>query len=166
MTNRFERAVQALVSAYMNDTLEKGNCSACAVGNICAAAIGVNVVKREQVEGNQTLFQWDTRIPFWDDVFCTPLNSSTQIIDPDSYFGPAKTQIDATGYSWEDLAKVEQAFERSTKIVFRSAYTPSEIDADQFNGLMAVVDVLCEIEGIADAAEYKALFAGKVLAGA
>jgi len=37
-TANFNDTVDILVKAYLNDTLEHGVCSACAVGNICLAA--------------------------------------------------------------------------------------------------------------------------------
>ncbi len=33
----YDKTVSILVDAYMNDTLQHGNCFACAVGNIVAA---------------------------------------------------------------------------------------------------------------------------------
>ena len=152
MKTRFDRAVQALVSAYMNDTLEGANCSACAVGNMIAFNLGIKVAK-----GYGFFFGdagWVNNDPRWQDVFCSRGDGS-QKIEPEWYVDEAKKQIDSTGYTYEELAKVEKGFETSMRT-----------DPSQFNALMKVVDLLCEIEGITDSAEYKALFAGKALAEA
>ncbi|MCW3109903.1 MAG: hypothetical protein JWQ09_4409 [Segetibacter sp.] len=38
-SERFERAVSALVDAFYKGTLRKGDCAACAVGNMCIFTI-------------------------------------------------------------------------------------------------------------------------------
>jgi hypothetical protein len=43
MTQRFKNAIDALVYAFFNDTLAKGTCAACAVGNIVAHGWGKKV---------------------------------------------------------------------------------------------------------------------------
>jgi hypothetical protein len=43
MTQRFEKAYNALYNAFMNGTLAKGTCAACAVGNIVADAMGAKI---------------------------------------------------------------------------------------------------------------------------
>ncbi len=153
-TERFDRAINALVKGYFNNTLAKGTCAACAVGNIVAAGIGtspcLSAWSPTWQNGNQTEWDW---------VFVT--EGKEQRVTPEKYEGAAKVEIDSTGYSWQDLARVEYAFETSTSIDFRKyhLFGPEKIDADQYRGLMAVVDVLCEIEGIGDPSEYKAMFA-------
>lgn len=42
---RFDRAFAALVAAFFNNTLAKAACTACAIGNIAAAANGVRIVR-------------------------------------------------------------------------------------------------------------------------
>ena len=131
--NRFDRAISKLVKAFFEGDLEKGDCARCAVGNIC--------------DGRNE----------WGDVFYTALEG--QIIDIDNYFGLSKYVIDKTGYSWQELAKIENSFELNTEIHHNKyrRFSKSAIMEDQYNGLMAVVDVLCEIEGI-ESGETKKLF--------
>jgi hypothetical protein len=150
---RFNDAISALVKGYINGTLAKGSCEACAVGNIVAKGIGCDIVSHDSV------FDWIGQVPSWFLVFITESNGN-QYIHPENYFGSIKDQIDSTGYTWQELAKVEKAFEQNTKISFENYenVTPEEIDKDQLNGLYAVVDVLCEIEGIKEAEEYKLMF--------
>ena len=147
MKNRFETAINKLVKAFFDGTLAKGDCTKCAVGNIC------------DNKGD------------WSKVFMTTGYGSD--VNPELYINNVliksvlgiylvlnpKDTIDKTGYSWEELALVESAFESNTKIHATKYYkhTEKELMQDQYNGLMAVVDVLCEIEGI-EATETKKLF--------
>lgn len=75
----------------------------------------------------------------------------------DNYKGLAKKQIDATGYRWQDLARIEFAFETAYVGGF---YDGPEAEQGMYAGLMAVVDVLAEIHGLnlEAATEAKALF--------
>jgi hypothetical protein len=125
MTKRFDNAIKTGVRAFFDGTLKKGLCSACMVGNICG--------------GN----------PAWSYVFATATNG-VQLTNAVNYFGAVKEVIDNTGYAWQDLARIEKAFEQNTKIQsgLYSIHTQSEIMQDQFNGLMAVVDVLMELDGM------------------
>lgn len=153
-SKRFSDAIDALVKGYIHGTLAKGTCAACAVGNIVAKGIGCEIKNRNGV------FEWMRNTnPSWSMVFVTGSDGS-QFICPENYLGSIKNEIDSTGYTWQELARVEEAFEQNTKISFENYenVTPEEIDKDQLNGLYAVVDVLCEIEGIKEVEEYKLMF--------
>jgi hypothetical protein len=137
MKPKFEHTVNVLVQAYLNDELAHKICSACAVGNIVAAAIGTKPKKVDSL----TVFdnsQFDNgEYTEWYPI----INGST--IRP-------MTQITATGYSIEELKLIEYAFESA----------PGKPEGDgifeglttdpvwMFNGLMAVVDVIAEIHGV------------------
>ena len=73
MTATFENTVDILVRAYLDGTLFKGNCCACAVGNLCAAALGlqINGVFKARATGRDESIQWDnnTFSPAWAKVF-------------------------------------------------------------------------------------------------
>jgi len=136
-SDRFNNAISALVKGFFNETLSKGSCTACAVGNICG--------------GDASLAN----------VFMTAWGQ--QDFYPHAYNGMTKDVIDATGYSWKDLAKVELAFETSS-LIYGGDYhkhTKEEIMQDQYNGLMSVVEVLCKIEGI-DTEETKEMFSYRI----
>lgn len=122
--DRFDDAIRKLTEAFFDGTLMKGLCSACAVGTIC--------------DGDSS----------WARVFVTGFGGE-QCIYPAYYEGSTKYKIDRTGYSWQELARVEKAFEQNTTIDCEDYDKHSErsVMEDQYNGLMAVVDVLCEIEG-------------------
>ncbi len=152
-SKRFENAISALVEAFFNDTLAKGNCSACAVGNICAKAIGEVVVV--SALGNKNIFAWRY-------VFSSDFGLQREYSETDFGVGDYKSGLELiskTGYSKEELMKVEHAFEKNSKIEYYmyKSFSKNAIMEDQYKGLMAVVEVLCEIEGL-EPAEYKKMF--------
>lgn len=122
----FNETVDILVKAYMNDTLEHGSCSACAVGNIITARLG------DEYFGT---FEW------FDYIRGQNCDKITEI---------GKEQVQSTGYSFDDVVRIEQAFESAG-----TEYT----DENGYKGLMAVVTVLCEIHECEEIKEEtKALF--------
>jgi hypothetical protein len=134
----FHYTVNVLVKAYLNDTLEHSNCGACAVGNMIADSIGdANFpVHSPFIDKNVILSKGHG----WAAVFCT-VSKDKQFIFSDEYNGVAKEQIDSTGYTWQELARIEKAFEYQ-------GYTIKGRDEAMFCGLMAVVDVLADIHNI------------------
>lgn len=154
----FHKTVGILVSSFMNDTLRHNDCCACAVGNIIAANINAKVISPEEhtdedfwyTEFSVWIRNGQEILPVWDDLFVT--FAGQQTVYPKMYRGWVKKQIDVTGYQWQDLAKIEHAFE--------SASFGESKDDWMLNGLMAVVDVLCEIHGMneTEKQESKALF--------
>lgn len=145
----FNHSVNVLVKAYLNNTLEHGNCHACAVGNLIADANGISFVK--YISRYSHVLRWNNiNTPSWSSVFYT--NHYNQTIELDEYKGFAKLEIDSTGYSVIELAKIEYAFE--------SAPIGKSEDDYMFNGLMACVEVLAEIHNIdlTEKEKAKALF--------
>lgn len=120
MTQRFQRAYDALVDAFFNGTLAKGTCAACAVGNIVGASIGVKVSRTDSSHGSPQ--------SFWHALFCTGIagqrirnegaseifKSPEEVLDVIS-----KRLTKLTGYLESELALVELVFERATAINFR-----------------------------------------------
>lgn len=146
MTTRFKNAIDALVYAFFNDTLGKEHCAACAVGNIVAWSHGYKkktISDACQIPG--TVYSSDD----WEHAVWRNSEGEEELM-----------VISKTGYSGLELYKIEEAFEGATLIgaLRYRKHSKSEIMQDQYNGLMAVLDVLCEIEGIEDTAEYKELF--------
>ena len=157
MTTRFKNAIDALVYAFFNDTLAKGTCNACAVGNMVAHGFGkkvdreYNLVCKDGVGNNE-----------WHHAFMTNAHTGYQTIHFENFDkNGVVVCCNATGYTALELAMVEKAFEKNTGIHWTNyeSHQKDDIMQDQYNGLMAVVDVLCEIEGIEDPTEYKELFA-------
>lgn len=128
----YKKTVDILFDAYFNDELRHGECSACAVGNICKGN-GVPVY-------NHLMYNAYNNAA-WRNVFSTS-DSWGQIVDEHFYVGEAKRVIDATGYTWQELAKIEYAFESAPK-------GNSEEDW-MFNGLVAVLEVLKQIHQVED----------------
>ena len=125
----FDKTVDVLVKAYLNDTLEKGSICGCAVGNLVVDSLGL-VIGKHWISGR---VGWVGKRASWWYIFST--TEGVQRIEPQQYEinSNAKEQIDSTGYTWQELARVEFAFETKKTI---------------FDGLMAVVDVLADIHKI------------------
>ena len=135
---RFLNAIEALYDGFFNDTLSKGNCYSCAIGNIVAKAFGYNIY-----HNNNDMLVWDrNKMPYWADVFTTHDGVQLFMSAKTKKIKRGKKQIKKTGYKVRQLAKLEYAFETASK-------SENEIE-NLHNGLMAVVPVLCEIEGIGE----------------
>jgi hypothetical protein len=158
MTQRFEKAYNSLYNAFMNDTLAKGTCVACAVGNILADALGGKISKKGYEFACSISNTW------WNTFFITVDNEQTIFDDNNDI--PAYGRLkDLTGYSVEELAKIEFAFETNTKIRFINYpfVTEERIMEDQFRGLMAVMDVMIELDNIEEGRKYKETFKNKFI---
>ena len=144
MKATFEKTVDILVKAYLNDTLEHGVCSACAVGNICLAAGAKYSPPGAISPGDNSAWKWVLYTQNIDG------EDFTQILQPkntDQYNEGLKV-IEATGYTVEQLAKIEWAFE--------TANQGQSTDEYMFNGLMKVVNILADIHGISLEAKEEA----------
>lgn len=163
MTQRFEKAYNALYNAFMNDTLAKGTCTACAVGNIVADAMGAKVYSQGDMDSIS--FHCSNDNHWWGEMFVTGSDgqSITKISENSKVKQLRKKILNLTGYTWRELAKVEKAFEESTKIQHTHYLecTPEEVMEDQFKGLMAVMDVLIELDEVKEGEKYKNNFRNK-----
>jgi len=169
MTERFERAYNALLKAFMNDTLAKGTCVACAVGNIVADAMGGQVMCSTFSEGTikGLDYECNVRNSWWSDLFVTNIFGRQTIYTKKEGRYVEKYRKDIfklTGYKWDEMAKVEKAFETNTKILYVEypTHTEQQIMEDQFNGLMAVMDVLIKLDDVAEGQKYKDAFKTKL----
>ena len=136
----FNHTVSILVKAYQNDTLVHGNCYACAVGNLVAANMGIGFVRDMK---NDTL-SWNDRENCY--AFSSkPVNNWFKAI----YHGKViKTnlteevikEIESTGYTLEEIAKIEWAFENT--IIEDYQEIDFESDDYMYMGLMSVIDCL------------------------
>lgn len=126
MTERFKRAYDKLVKAYLSGTLKAGDCHACAVGNICGGDSWV--VSVMETRGND--------------------RGCYEELYPD--ISPQSLLVFSGGYSATDLSKIESAFEKNTlyKKCDYHKFLQSEIAQDQFNGLSAVIDVMMKLDGM------------------
>lgn len=152
---KFHHTVNILVQAYLNDELAHKTCSACAVGNIVAASIGTRPKRNDSlasIEFDNNMFEDGSpacRGWYW-------------ALDGElTYDG--EHQIKATGYTVDELRKIEYAFENAPGDPGKDGQLYRGRCTDptwMFNGLMAVVDVLAEIHKIdlKTATEAKGLF--------
>jgi hypothetical protein len=154
-TATFDNTVSILVQAYLNDTLKHGSCCACAVGNIVADALGIQMTK-DNLRWPGYLYPGYDYIDGliqptgWGAAISTCLG--VQEINKEALTLPVvSNQIKATGYCYKELARIELAFENE-KYEYEDDDTSEKIELGiqkaMFSGLMAVVDVLAEIHGI------------------
>jgi hypothetical protein len=130
----YHKSVGILAKAYVDETLVHRSCSACAVGNLIASSLGIKFY-RCQENASHGYFLWKNGYPEWDNVFSKAIGK--QVIYKEHYRGVAKMQIDSTGYTWQELARIEYAFETN--------YTGHD---PMFTALMAVIDVLDDIHEV------------------
>lgn len=163
MTQRFEKAYNALYNAFMNDTLAKGTCIACAVGNIVADAMGAKVYSQQ--DDSSIKFRCSNDNYWWNNLFFTTQCGQriTKISQNSEVKKLRKKILNLTGYTWRELAKVEKAFEENTEIPFDkyNHHTSKKVMEDQFKGLMAVMDVLIELDEVKEGEKYKNNFRNK-----
>lgn len=132
----YTRTVDILVQAYLNDTLRHGNCYACAVGNIIAANKGYTYVpatdqKSQKITWNVTggTYYNEAKYGSWFDIIHGCGSGEKGV-----------SEISSTGYSINEIRKIERAFERAEE--------GESSDEYMFNGLMAVLNVLEEIHEV------------------
>jgi regulator of sigma D len=164
MTNRFDKAYNALYNGFMNGTLAKGTCHACAVGNMVADAMDAKIYYDK--ENSSLICNKDNA--FWGSLFATSIFGKQTRYYLDLEFFPItnnyiKKVEKLTEYSVDELCKIEYAFETNTQIhhVYYDSTTEQEVMEDQFNGLMAVMDVLIELDNIEEGTKYKETFKTK-----
>lgn len=165
---RFDRAIKALAQAFFNDTLARYNCGMCAVGNIIAESNNLKVInKKGQYFYNSEVAKWSLIVQCETNTILRTVeaaiifhNKNWHATKPEvSDIEKGFLMIKNTGYSIDDIYKIEAAFENNTSISHGHYFEKSqdEIMKDQYSGLMAVVEVLCKIEGL-ESSEYKKAF--------
>jgi hypothetical protein len=132
MKNRelFYESVNILQKAYYNGTLQHGNPCGCAVGNLVVSACGI---KTSFTEDNR--FNWNNKAPLWYERMMGVKQTLTIFEEL------GEKQINATGYSIEEIKKIEGAFEYPHP----SGKHNVKADKDGFNGLCNVLEALMEI---------------------
>lgn len=134
----YNKTVNTLVQAYFNDTLSRGSCRGCAIGNILGGVEWGSVFITSSDTGIQTFAPKGTIIG----VIYLQAQCGFQPVPLESEYACYTTEanrkgwemIENSGYTVEELMKVEFAFETGYKG-----------DDSMFGGLMAVIDVLDEI---------------------
>ncbi|MGI4873164.1 MAG: hypothetical protein ACRYFX_18545 [Janthinobacterium lividum] len=140
MTNQehFDRSVAVLVKAFNRGDLNEVDCAACACGNLVAAANGYEMAGG----GNWLNCAGETVTPAWHDA--TYRHAYRTSATPCTC-AQALSEVKSTGYTTEQLHKIEQAFMLIDPVPRDGNM---EQDEDSFNGLMAAVEALSEIHDI------------------
>jgi len=129
----FNYTVGVLINAYLSGKLERGYCGLCAVGNILNGRTEWSVLFLTDSYGKQRrgqeLHDYLTTVQ----RFVTP-----EEIEPKSTC--ALIDIRRSGYTVDELAEVEFAFETAPK--------GSSLDDSIFNGLVAAIDALAKIHNV------------------
>lgn len=140
----FNHTINILARAYLNNTLRRGDCSACAVGNILGTHKWSSLFityNFGEGEGKRQIIALPgfalmnlainhiIQVPIWK----LPEQVAKGIEE-------VRKAIIESGYTIEELARVENAFELAPE--------GNNRDEAMFNGLMAVVDVLADIHSI------------------
>lgn len=128
----FNHSVNVLVNAYLNDTLKHEDCSACVVGNLCGGSTLWKFLFMTY-NGEQKAYL-DTPQK---ELFLESILAHHFVTSEEELLQRAIKVCESTGYTVDELAKIEYAFE-----------TCSQVGDKMFNGLMAVVDVLADIHKI------------------
>lgn len=126
---RLENAITKLYTAFHNNELLAMDCSACAVGNIC------------DNDASWVLL----------DTFASSKHFAPWYIANQENTELALSVIKKSGYLPEQLQKVEMLFLEACN--FRDGNKQ-----EQFKGLCAVVEYLCELDNIPNVMDYTKLF--------
>ena len=155
-TERFDKAYKALYNAFMNGTLAKWDCAACACGNIIAAANNL-ILTSEELKSRSDCsisiseIDYNSQIGVKIEKLWKSNFSSIDLKTNDNYL----FKVNSAGYTGLEFSRIEIAFETNTKIRSFDYYlfTENEILNDQYNGLIAVMDVLIELDNIENITE-------------
>jgi len=168
MTNRISNAIDVFLNAIKKGTLASGNCYACAVGNLVASGMGVKLISNLVASGiGVKLIKIICNIndevdnSNWSKLFST-FGGIQTIYYKELDNLDVKQSIEATEFTWEELAKIEFAFEINTKIRFAAyaLFTDEEIRKDQVKGLEAVIQVMLDFDDCKD--KVQEVFTSKV----
>lgn len=155
---RFHRSVDVLATAYREGNLQSSECQACAVGNLCADAMGMKVGAVPSEYGARRLgwIKEDGSKYSYAGFWLDPLfrlhrySSSSSEEQVYSVHKEGAKQILATGYTSLELDTIERAFEGACKAVRvklgkNAGYND---DSVHYAGLVAVYDALCTIHEV------------------
>ncbi len=150
LTPRIEKAIDIFLDAINNNTLAKGTCKACAVGNMVAHGMGITAIIPQNDEDHCAIAENE----HWSALF---FETSAFKFEKDK----GKKCIEATEFSLNEIIAIETAFEHNTSIRWTEyVHTDEkEIRADQINGLKAVVEVMLGFDDVK--ADVKEIFIDK-----
>jgi len=167
MTQRVQKAIDVFLDSLNNNTLISGTCAACAVGNLVADAFGVKLITEVNEDNTITVSECDSypeelngaSVTVWGRFFLT--NSDDYQSKNFDGVGINTTYIKAmdiickkTGFTVEELAAIEYAFETNCKSESAmSCWTNAEKQVEYIKGLTAVVKVMMEFDNVKEEVE-------------
>lgn len=135
----FDKSFNVLLNAYKTDTLVYSTQCACAVGNLVAAANGYEIIKDYSYRWKSS----DGMIePAWGECMDVFGMSS---FNKEKYKGQCKFEIESTGYTYEQIIKIENTF---CDMLFANPSQSNELKI--YSGLDAIVDYLLKIHYATD----------------
>lgn len=145
----YAKTIDILFNAYANDTLERRNCYACAVGNIIAGNMGKSFARSsaERVDDIEFELHWNGEQNWYENE--SDENDSDDLwiqfsiggeLEDEPLTGKALEQIAATGYTMIELNQIEISFEGGAMFGEREAYL--------YRGLCEVLETLGDIHEI------------------
>ncbi len=129
-TKRLTKAMTRLYNGFHKGKLYAGSCDSCAVGNMVGGKAN-----------------WYFALRVYTKAF---KNHSYDIFTP-----LGLEQIRETGYSINEIEKIENIFERTVR---HNAFQHKQTKEGQFKGLEAVIKYLCELDGIDNVMDYTKVF--------
>lgn len=133
---RLEKAITKLYNAFHNNELNAFRCAHCAVGNIC--------------NNNRSWID-----DLHDSKFRLVVNRDLSEIDF-KQLTPSISVLES-GYSLYEISKIEKLF-IDAHYDFDIEICDQQKKMAQFKGLCAVVEYLCELDGIPNVMDYTKLF--------
>lgn len=157
MTPRIQKAIDIFLDAINNNTLIKGDCTKCAVGNLVRVGMGYGPEYREPNLGEDFIHGRDDksrRYINWSMAFCTMPNGKQRFKEKTypkllQKYPIIKQQIESTDFTVKELAKIEHTFERNA----------NNTKKGMIKGLEAVVQVMLEFDECKD--DVKEVFTEK-----
>lgn len=162
---RFHQSVNVLATAYREGTLRSASCQACAVGNLCADALGLKMASGrwgglDWIDGDGNYYEDSGN---WLHVVMNHRRYEAIGSLPGSTVRDGHRQIAVTGYTVGELDLMEKAFEDTCAAERRKLGIEDhceDTDAVEYAGLVAVYEVLCKIHDVpvVDQVEPNVLF--------
>lgn len=147
MTPRISNAIDVFLDALNEGTLVKGDCAACAVGNLAAHGMGKKLNKNLEPVNDE----FGVKNNDWSPCFVT-LGGRDSVFYEENSHDPIFKYFEFTP---RELAVIERAFETNAKIhhLHYKEYSPEEIFADQLKGLQAVIVEMLNFDDCKDIVE-------------
>jgi hypothetical protein len=159
ITPRIQKAIDIFLDAINNGTLAKGDCAACAVGNLVGAGLGSKITSKtvfsNHFQTNKLVFEASPSNTGWSHAFATNVLGEQKV--DYKYFEHIDVleAVEATDFSLEELIQIEAVFENKT-LIYASSYlnhTDGEIRKDQIRGLTAVVKLMMTFDEVTEDVE-------------